>query len=134
MAALLIKFGPKLGLSPRALRPKSKVDPADTDCFFCDEKLGEVQVYPDRGTVSFSAGLHGWAFTLTTFAEMYAKKFGVDIEKMMNRLWGDIYFNPKEKKFITAASGSAPKGLERTYCMFCVTPISKVRKCPSFTS
>jgi elongation factor 2 len=37
----------------------------------CD---GVVQVYPDKGTVSFSAGLHGWAFTLTTFAAMYAAK------------------------------------------------------------
>lgn len=36
------------------------------------------QVYPDKGTVSFSAGLHGWAFTLTTFAKMYASKFGTD--------------------------------------------------------
>jgi len=32
------------------------------------------QVYPDKGTVCFSAGLHGWAFTLTVFARLYAKK------------------------------------------------------------
>jgi len=43
-----------------------------------DEALGDVQVYPDKGTVSFSAGLHGWAFTLTKFARLYAAKFGVD--------------------------------------------------------
>ena len=34
-------------------------------------------VYPDKGTVCFSAGLHGWAFTLTVFAKLYAKKVGV---------------------------------------------------------
>ena len=33
-------------------------------------------VYPDKGTVCFSAGLHGWAFTLTVFAKLYAKKVG----------------------------------------------------------
>ena len=33
-----------------------------------------MQVYPDKGTVCFSAGLHGWAFTLTVFARLYAKK------------------------------------------------------------
>ena len=52
-----------------------------------DEALGDVQVDPTKGTVAFSAGLHGWAFTLTKFARMYAKKFGVDLEKMMQRLW-----------------------------------------------
>ena len=38
-----------------------------------------LQVYPEKGTVSFSAGLHGWAFTLTSFAQIYAKKFGVEV-------------------------------------------------------
>ena len=52
-----------------------------------DEELGDVQIDPTKGTVAFSAGLHGWAFTLTKFARMYAKKFGVDLEKMMQRLW-----------------------------------------------
>ena len=53
-----------------------------------DEELGDCQVDPTKGTVAFSAGLHGWAFTLTKFARMYAKKFNVDIDKMMGRLWG----------------------------------------------
>ncbi|EOD04372.1 hypothetical protein EMIHUDRAFT_312577 [Emiliania huxleyi CCMP1516] len=91
-----------------------------------DEELGDCQVDPTKGTVAFSAGLHGWAFTLTKFARMYAKKFGVDVDKMMTRLWGDKYFNPKEKKWINTAGGDAPKGLERAFCMFCMTPISKV--------
>ena len=90
------------------------------------EALGDVMVDPTKGTVAFSAGLHGWAFTLTKFARMYAKKFNVDVEKMMGRLWGDNYFNAKEKKWIKAAMGQAPAGLERAFCMFCLTPISKV--------
>ena len=48
-----------------------------------DELLGGVSVYPDKGTVAFSAGLHGWAFTLNKFARMYAKKFGTDADKMV---------------------------------------------------
>ncbi|KAK1866496.1 hypothetical protein I4F81_009014 [Pyropia yezoensis] len=35
-----------------------------------DEKVGDVQVYPEKGTIAFSAGLHGWAFTLTRFAQI----------------------------------------------------------------
>ena len=54
-----------------------------------DEALGEAMVDPTKGTVAFSAGLQGWAFTLTKFARMYAKKFGVDLDKMMGKLWGD---------------------------------------------
>lgn len=93
-----------------------------------DEELGDCQVDPTKGTVAFSAGLHGWAFTLTKFARMYAKKFSVDIEKMMGRLWGDNYFSPAEKKWIKAAGGEAPKGLERAFCLFCLTPIAKIFK------
>ncbi len=46
---------------------------------YADELLGDTQVFPEKGTVSFSAGLHGWAFTLTVFADLYAKKFGVEV-------------------------------------------------------
>merc|ERR1719460_1175508 len=93
-----------------------------------DDEVGDCMVDPTKGNVAFSAGHHGWAFTLTKFARMYAKKFGVDIDKMMGRLWGDNYFNAKEKKWIKPAMGQAPAGLERAYCMFCLTPISKIFK------
>jgi hypothetical protein len=56
-------------------------------------------VYPEAGTVSFSAGLHGWAFTLTVFAKLYAKKFGVEEKRMMEKLWGDNFFDPATKKW-----------------------------------
>jgi elongation factor 2 len=54
---------------------------------YYDKTLGDVQVYPDKGTVAFASGLHGWAFTVRQFATRYAKKFGVDKSKMMERLW-----------------------------------------------
>lgn len=56
---------------------------------------------PVEGTVGFGSGLHGWAFTLKQFAEMYVTKFtkayaglGPDgkckkVEDMMKKLWGD---------------------------------------------
>uniref|UniRef100_A0A8C9YRY6 Eukaryotic translation elongation factor 2 n=1 Tax=Sander lucioperca TaxID=283035 RepID=A0A8C9YRY6_SANLU len=37
--------------------------------------MGNLQVDPTIGTVGFGSGLHGWAFTLKQFAEMYAAKF-----------------------------------------------------------
>lgn len=54
---------------------------------YLDKALGDVQVYAEKGTIAFGSALHGWAFTVRQFAIKYAKKFGVDREKMMERLW-----------------------------------------------
>uniref|UniRef100_A0A8C7QK22 Tr-type G domain-containing protein n=1 Tax=Oncorhynchus mykiss TaxID=8022 RepID=A0A8C7QK22_ONCMY len=39
--------------------------------------MGSIMVDPMVGTVGFGSGLHGWAFTLKQFAEMYVAKFTV---------------------------------------------------------
>eukprot|EP00918_Siedleckia_nematoides_P041855 GHVU01091171.1.p1 GENE.GHVU01091171.1~~GHVU01091171.1.p1 ORF type:complete len:359 (+),score=87.33 GHVU01091171.1:84-1079(+) len=90
-----------------------------------DAAMGEdLQVYPEKGTVSFSAGLHGWAFTLPQFGRMYAKKFGVSLEKMTERLWGENYFVPAEKKW---KSDGDPEN--RAFNMFILDPIGKIVQC-----
>ena len=61
---------------------------------YLDKALGDVQVYPEKGTVAFGSGLHGWAFTIRQFATRYAKKFGVDRNKMMERLWVGFLRSP----------------------------------------
>ncbi|KAK0455903.1 P-loop containing nucleoside triphosphate hydrolase protein [Armillaria borealis] len=91
-----------------------------------DEALGDVQVYPDKGTVAFGSGLHGWGFTLRQFAARYAKKFGVDKEKMMAKLWGDNFFNPATRKWTTKSTGADGKPLERAFNMFVLDPIFKI--------
>lgn len=91
---------------------------------YADELLGETMVYPDRGTVSFSAGLHGWAFTLTTFAKMYASKFGIEEKKMMERLWGDNFFDPATKKWTKKNTGA--KTCKRGFVQFVYDPIKQL--------
>ena len=91
-----------------------------------DAALGDVQVYPDKGTVAFGSGLHGWAFSLRQFAARYAKKFGVDKEKMMAKLWGDNYFNPATRKWTTSSTSADGKPLERAFNQFVLDPIFKV--------
>ncbi|KAF8726155.1 hypothetical protein AX14_008016 [Amanita brunnescens Koide BX004] len=91
-----------------------------------DVALGDVQVYPDKGTVAFGSGLHGWAFSLRQFAARYAKRFGVDKEKMMGRLWGDNYFNPATRKWTTSGTGADGKPLERAFNQFVLDPIFKI--------
>ena len=60
---------------------------------YFDQALGDVQVYPNKGTVAFGSGLHGWAFTVRQFGSKYAKKFGVDKSKMTERLWVTLLFS-----------------------------------------
>jgi elongation factor 2 len=91
-----------------------------------DELMGDVSVYPEKGTVAFSAGLQGWAFTLTKFARMYAKKFGVDQDKMKQRLWGDNYFDNETKKWSTKGVGANGKSISRAFCKFILEPIGQI--------
>ncbi|KAJ5662197.1 Translation elongation factor EF-2 subunit [Penicillium maclennaniae] len=92
---------------------------------YFDKALGDVQVYPDRGTIAFGSGLHGWCFTVRQFAVKYAKKFGVDRKKMLERLWGDNYFNPKTKKWSNKGEADG-KPLERAFNQFILDPIFKI--------
>ncbi|KAJ4353633.1 translation elongation factor 2 [Didymosphaeria variabile] len=92
---------------------------------YYDKTLGDVQVYPDKGTIAFGSGLHGWAFTVRQFATRYAKKFGVDKTKMMERLWGDNFFNPKTKKW-TKNGTHEGKNLERAFNQFILDPIFRI--------
>jgi elongation factor 2 len=93
-----------------------------------DELLGDVTCYPEKGNVAFSAGLQGWAFTLNRFARMYAKKFGVDSEKMKQRLWGDSYFDAESKKWVSKSTSSTGKPLMRAFCKFIIEPIGQIFK------
>lgn len=91
-----------------------------------DELLGDVQCYPSKGTVAFGSGLHGWGFTLTKFAGMYAAKFGVDKKRLMEKLWGDNYFDPEGKVWTRSPVGKSGKVLPRAFCQFVLDPIYKL--------
>eukprot|EP00008_Paramoeba_atlantica_P004122 CAMPEP_0201476162 /NCGR_PEP_ID=MMETSP0151_2-20130828/1436_1 /ASSEMBLY_ACC=CAM_ASM_000257 /TAXON_ID=200890 /ORGANISM="Paramoeba atlantica, Strain 621/1 / CCAP 1560/9" /LENGTH=831 /DNA_ID=CAMNT_0047856453 /DNA_START=97 /DNA_END=2592 /DNA_ORIENTATION=- len=87
-----------------------------------DPVMGDLQVYPEKGTVAFGSGLMSWAFTLPQFAKMYATKFGVPEEKMVERLWGDTFFDAKNKCWVKSAEGANGR-LKRAFCQFCLDPI-----------
>jgi elongation factor 2 len=94
-----------------------------------DEKLGDCQVFPEKGTVAFGSGLHQWGFTLGKFALMYATKFGVEKSKLMKRLWGDNFFDPKTKKWKKRGVDDNGKALPRAFCQFVLDPIYKIFSC-----
>jgi len=80
------------------------------------------QVDPAKGHVIFGSMCNGWAFTVPQMAKMYASKFGVDLDVMADRMWGEKYFNPKKKSF----TKSAEDGNVRTFEQFVLNPIKAV--------
>jgi len=91
-----------------------------------DDLLGDVQVFPQDGTVGFGSGLHGWGFTIQKFATMFSSKFGVPRTTLMNRLWGDNFYDVKAKKFVTTQTGADGSKLDRAFCKFILEPIQSL--------
>eukprot|EP00184_Porphyridium_aerugineum_P004122 CAMPEP_0184695842 /NCGR_PEP_ID=MMETSP0313-20130426/3346_1 /TAXON_ID=2792 /ORGANISM="Porphyridium aerugineum, Strain SAG 1380-2" /LENGTH=842 /DNA_ID=CAMNT_0027154369 /DNA_START=119 /DNA_END=2647 /DNA_ORIENTATION=- len=86
-----------------------------------DPSVPNHKVSPDNGTVAFCSGLHGWAFTVDQFARMYSAKFGMDEGMLVERLWGDNFFNAEERKWHKHAEGG-----ERAFCELILKPLQKV--------
>ena len=93
-----------------------------------NEEMGELQVDPSKGTVAFGSALFGWAFTCTKFAQVYGKKFGINVEKMQEKLWGDNFFDQKAKKWKNHnkpdEEGANP--LKRTFVSFMMEPVIRL--------
>lgn len=93
-----------------------------------DDLLGEIEVFPNHGTVGFGSGLHAWAFTIGNFAQLYSAKFDVPYGEMMESLWGDVYFDPARGKFIKDSKSKNGDSLERTFCQLILEPIGTLFK------
>ena len=91
-----------------------------------DDLLGDVQVSPGEGTVAFGSGLHGWAFTLNKFAKMWSAKFGIDRKRMLEKLWGDNYWDAKGKKWKKTPKGDDGRPLSRGFVQFVFEPVTKL--------
>jgi len=87
-----------------------------------DDLLGDVQVYPEQGTVGFGSGLHSWGFTLGKFATFYSKKFGVPKAKLMTKLWGSNFFNAAKRKWTSKQFVDGVE-LKRGFSQFIMEPM-----------
>ena len=93
------------------------------------EDMGEAQqVDPILGTVAFGSALFGWAFTCTKFAKVYSKKFGIERAKMMEKLWGDNFFDQKAKKWKNHKQADDGSELKRAFVSFMMEPVIRLCK------
>ncbi|KAI9720026.1 MAG: hypothetical protein M1812_003153 [Candelaria pacifica] len=79
---------------------------------------------PEKGNVAFACSSMGWCFTLPSFAKMYADSYpDVNAMEFSMRMWGDIFFNPRSRKFTRKAVEERAK---RTFVNFVLEPIYKL--------
>ena len=66
---------------------------------------------PEQGNVVFASAADGWGFSVVDFARMFASKLGVDQKALESSLWGDFYFNSKDKSILPGSQAKAKKPL-----------------------
>lgn len=81
-------------------------------------------VSPLLGNVCFASSYYRFCFTLKSFAKIYADTYeGINEKEFARRLWGDLYFNSKTRKFTKKpATSSSP----RSFVEFILEPLYKI--------
>lgn len=92
----------------------------------CEDMGESQQINPQNGTAAMGSALFGWAFTLTKFAKVYSKKFGITREKMMDKLWGDNFFDAKAKKWKNHDKADDGGNLKRAFVSFMMEPVIRL--------
>ncbi|KAH8433611.1 116 kDa U5 small nuclear ribonucleoprotein component [Aspergillus melleus] len=79
---------------------------------------------PEKGNVAFACASMEWCFTLQSFAKMYAETYPqIETADLALRLWGDVFFNPRSRKFTRKG---VEEGSKRTFVNFVLEPIYKL--------
>ncbi|KAB7495937.1 U5 small nuclear ribonucleoprotein component [Armadillidium nasatum] len=82
-------------------------------------------VSPLLGNICFASAQYSICFNLKSFAKLYSIHFNQDIplNDFARRLWGDIYFNPKTRKFTKKPPSSTS---QRSFVEFVLEPLYKI--------
>ena len=88
--------------------------------------MDEQQIDPVKGTVAMGSALFGWAFTITHFAKIYSKKFGINRELMIEKLWGDNFFDTKSRKWKNFNKSDDEQILKRSFVQFILEPVIRL--------
>jgi len=81
-------------------------------------------VSPILGNVCFASSQYSFCFTLASFAKIYSDKYGDDFDykAFAKRMWGDMYYSQKTKKF----QKKAPTNTQRSFVEFVLEPLYKI--------
>ncbi|XP_041479034.1 116 kDa U5 small nuclear ribonucleoprotein component-like [Lytechinus variegatus] len=99
-----------------------------------DEINGLLSVYSDEadqkvvspllGNVCFASSQYSVCFTLSSFAKIYTDTYGdIDYQQFAKRLWGDVYFSQKTRKFTRKPPVSTS---QRSFVEFILEPMYKL--------
>ncbi|XP_055679618.1 116 kDa U5 small nuclear ribonucleoprotein component [Lutzomyia longipalpis] len=81
-------------------------------------------ISPILGNVCFASSLYGFCFSLKSFAKMYADTYpGVNVVEFSRRLWGDMYFHSKSRRF---TKKSPHNSAQRSFVEFILEPLYKL--------
>lgn len=93
---------------------------------------------PSSGNVVFGSAQDGWGFSTIVFAKMFASRLNLTVEALNEAMWGDFYFNSKQKR---CDSGAYAKGkstifvqmiLENVWSLYKNVMQGEVDKIPAF--
>ena len=95
---------------------------------YAQADMGDCRLSPTLGNIAFGSGKDAWGFTLKRFADIYAKKFKVPYEKMIKRLWGENYYDGKNKMWRSEGTSREGKPIPRGFVKFIMDPIVQLAK------
>jgi elongation factor 2 len=82
---------------------------------------------PSASQVAFGAARDGWAFSLDTFARMYAPKWKKSVEECRELLWGEHYLDPATNQWLTQSLSPRGTKLKSGFVQFILEPIYLIR-------
>lgn len=76
-------------------------DTAEDDEQYEERDDEDLYFAPEQGNVIFASAIDGWAFRISQFAQIHAKRLGIKETNLRKVLWGDFYLDPKTKRVLS---------------------------------
>jgi elongation factor 2 len=93
------------------------------DSIYSDEHFD-----PKRGNVAFASGKLGWAFTIPQFATLIAEKSNGSKSKYLDRLWGESFYSPSMKKWVSYEQSLSVDDAQRGFNQLILRPVYQMLK------
>lgn len=74
---------------------------ADDDETYEERDDEDLYFAPEQGNVIFASAMDGWAFRVSQFAAIHAKRLSIRETNLRKVLWGDFYLDPRTKRVLS---------------------------------